>query len=352
MPLKEGRASLATKRPTLKDVADRAGLSSASVSRALNGRPHVSPAVLARARDAADALGFVPHAGARLLMTGRTHTLGVILPDLFGEFFSELIRGIDHASHRHGQQLLLSTLHGAVGDVAAVAGAMSGRVDGLIVMAPECDVGMLERGLPASLPTVLLNTRLPGRSSFCVDNRAGAIAATRHLLAGGRRRLAFVAGPEANTDVQARLAGVRAALADWPGACAPLIVPGDFTEDGGTLAAEALLAHRDAIDGVVCANDMMAIGCLLALRAAGVDVPREMAVIGFDDVPAARYLTPSLSSVHTGIGRMGTLAVERLIERIEHPGAEPRHDVVRPTVIARGSTPTVARTESSAEAVS
>lgn len=330
---------MTAKRPTLRDVADRAGLSIASASRALNGRPHVSPAVLARVREAADGLGFVPHAGARHLTLRRTRTIGVILPDLFGEFFSELIRGIDHAAHRHEQQLLLSTLHGATSRVATVAGAMSGRVDGLLVMAPECDPDALARDLPAALPTVLLNTTLPGRSSIMVDNRAGAAAATEHLIAGGRRRLAFVAGPLANSDVVARLEGFRTVMAERVGEADPLVLPGDFSEESGSLAAGALLARRGAIDGVVCANDMMAIGCLLALRAGGVAVPDEIAVIGFDDVPAARYLSPTLSSVHIGIGRMGTLAVERLLESINVPDAEPRQDTLHPDLVLRQSTP-------------
>ncbi len=329
---------MTAKRPTLKDVADLAGLSIASASRALNGKPHVSPDVLARVRDAADTLGFVPHEGARQLTLRRTDTIGVILPDLFGEFFSELIRGIDHAAHVHEQQLLLSTLHGATGRVATVAGAMSGRVDGLIVMAPECEPDALARDLSAGLPTVLLNTALPGRSSFTIDNRTGSVAATEHLIDGGCRRLAFIAGPEANSDAAARLDGFRAVVADRLGEADPLILPGDFTEEGGTLAAEALLPRRGTIDGVVCANDMMAIGCLLALRGAGVAVPGEMAVIGFDDVPAARYLSPALSSVRVGIGRLGTLAVERLLEAIDSPGAIPRAEILHPTLVSRGST--------------
>ena len=330
---------MTAKRPTLKDVADRAGLSIASASRALNGRPHVSPAVLVRVREAADALGFVPHAGARQLTLRRTGTIGVILPDLFGEFFSELIRGIDHAAHVHEQQLLLSTLHGATGRVATVAGAMSGRVDGLIVMAPECEPEALGRDLPAGLPTVLLHTAVPGRSSFIIDNRAGSVAATEHLIACGRRRLAFLAGPEANSDAAARLAGFRAAMAERLGVVDPLVLAGDFTEESGSLAAEALLPRLGSIDGIVSANDMMAIGCVLALRAAGVAVPEEVAVIGFDDVPAARYLSPTLSSVHVGIGRLGTLAVERLLESIECPGAEAKVDTLNPTLALRGSTP-------------
>lgn len=330
---------MTAKRPTLKDVADRAGLSVASASRALNGKPHVSPAVLAKVREAADALGFVPHAGARQLTLRRTGTIGVILPDLFGEFYSELIRGIDQASHLHGQQLLLSTLHGVTSRVATVAGAMSGRVDGLIVMAPECDPEALGRDLPAGLPTVLLNTALPGRSSITIDNRAGAVAATEHLIAAGRRRLAFVAGPLANSDVTARLEGFRSVVAERLGEADSLVLAGDFTEESGSLAAEALLPHRGTIDGVVCANDMMAIGCLLALRAAGVAVPAEMAVIGFDDVPAARYLSPTLSSVHIGIGRMGMLAVERLLESINVPDAAPRQDTLHPHLVLRQSAP-------------
>lgn len=324
---------------TIRDVARKAGVSVASASRALNGHRSVTPATRARVADAARALDYVPHLGARSLSTQRSNTLGVVLPDLFGEFFSEIIRGIDYAAHRRGLQILLSNMHGDAEETAAAIRAMRGRVDGLLVMSPQIDAEALANALPRGLPTVVMGSRVggPRHTSIVIDNYAGAREAVSHLAAQGCRRIAHIAGPADNADALERTRGFRDAAGSLLGDAAPIVFAGDFGEQAGVEAAHAIIADR-TIDGVFSANDMMGIGCMVTLTAAGLDVPRDVAIVGFDDVPIARYVTPALSTMGLGIAALGGRAVERLVESIEQPddtSAGPERLV--PQLIVRGS---------------
>jgi LacI family transcriptional regulator len=324
---------------TIRDVARKAGVSVASASRALNGHRSVTPATRQRVADAARALDYVPHLGARSLSTQRSNTLGVVLPDLFGEFFSEIIRGIDYAAHQRGLQLLLSNMHGDADETAAAIRAMRGRVDGLLVMSPQIDAEALARALPGGLPAVVLGSRVggPRHASIVIDNREGARAAVTHLVAQGCRRLAHIAGPEDNADAVERARGFREAVVELLGDRDPVIFPGDFGEEAGVAAARAIAAER-GIDGVFTANDMMGIGCMVTLAASGVRVPEDVAIVGFDDVPMARYVTPALSTMGLAIAELGARAVERLVGAIEQPDAEPAEpEHLVPRLIVRGS---------------
>jgi LacI family transcriptional regulator len=200
--------------PTIKDVARVAGVSVATVSRALNGADNVLPGTRQRILDAARELRFTPSGAARSLITRRTDTIGALLPDLYGEYFSELIRGIDQAARARGLHLLVSSSHGDADEAAAALRAMNGRVDGLLVMSPHADADFLQHNLPVGLPAVLINTgaELPGHARFVVDNYGGALAMTRHLVAAGRKRIAFIGGPAGNQEAQERLRGYRAGL--------------------------------------------------------------------------------------------------------------------------------------------
>jgi LacI family transcriptional regulator len=296
---------------TIRDVARTAGVSVATVSRALNGIEKVSAATSARVRAAAGILGYVPHSGARSLSTRRTDTIGVILPDLHGEFFSELIRGIDAATRARGMHLLLSHSHGDPDEAAAVLRAMRGRVDAMVVMSPYADDELMA-AVPGGVPTVLLGGEGPdGHARFAIDNRAGAFAMTAHLIAAGHRRIAFIAGPPHNVDAEQRLAGYRNALAQHGGLAAQVLA-GDFGEASGHEAALRLIGEG-LPDAIFAGNDMMAIGCLQALREAGLAVPADVAVVGFDDIPVARFLDPPLTSVGVPIAEIGRHAVETCI---------------------------------------
>jgi len=300
---------------TIRDVAKAAGVSVATVSRALNGFSNVLPETRKRIEEAAAELRFSPSGAARSLITRSTQTLGALLPDLHGEYFSELIRGIDVAARARGLHLLLSSSHGDAGEAAAALRAMNGRVDGLLVMSPHADNDFLDRNLPAGLPVVLMNTE-PGQTphpSFTVDNFGGAMALMAHFHEQGLRRVAFIGGPPDNHEAAERQRGYREALASlWPHQ-PPVEFDGDFTEGAGWRAGQAILSMNPRPDAVFAANDMTAIGLMAALQDGGLQLPRDMAVAGFDDVPISRYFTPALTTLRVPVLELGRLAVEAMV---------------------------------------
>ena len=304
---------------TIKDVARAAEVSVASVSRALNGHPSMTAQTRKRILAVAKKLRYTPHSAARTLITRRTQTIGALLPDLHGEFFSELIRGIDLAARARGLHLLLSSSHGDASEAAAALRAMQGRVDGLLMMSPHVDATLLRRNLRAELPLVLMNT--PLKRARCavlnIDNYGGAFAMVQHLIACGRRRIALIGGPARNFDAAERLRGYTAAIARFAETSPPQVLAGDFTEEAGYRAARELLANKLRPQAVFASNDMMAVGCLYALREAGVRVPEDIAVTGFDDVPIARLTTPALTTIRVCIVDFGTRALERLATMID-----------------------------------
>jgi LacI family transcriptional regulator len=304
---------------TIKDVARAAEVSVASVSRALNGHRNMAAPTRKRILAVAKKLRYTPHSAARTLITRRTQTIGALLPDLHGEFFSELIRGIDLAARARGLHLLLSSSHGDAVEAAAALRAMQGRVDGFLMMSPHADAGFLRQNLRAELPLVLMNT--PLKRARCavlnIDNYGGAFAMVQHLVACGRRRIALIAGPAGNFDAAERLRGYTAAMARFAPTMPSQVLAGDFTEEAGYNAAHELLASKLRPQAAFAANDMMAVGCLYALREAGVRVPEDIAVCGFDDIPIARLTTPALTTVRVRIVDFGTRALERLAAMID-----------------------------------
>lgn len=323
---------------TIRDVARRAQVSIASVSRALNGLGNVRQETRERVMAAAAELGYVPHAGARSLSLARAHAVGVVLPDLHGEFFSEFVRGMDREASRRGYVLLLSNIHDESEQAANALRAMRGRVDGLIVMAPHLSAGMLQSALPPTLPSLFINgpEEIDDRPTVRLDNVAAMEAMVAHLVAGGRKRIVHIAGPEGNVDARERVEGYRAAMARHAPGIEPVVLAGDFSEEAGEAAAHAIRANGIACDAVFAANDMMAIGCLQALRNGGADVPGEIAVAGFDDVPLARYL--GLTTVRVRIAEMGARAIERLIDILEGGPADQRAERHDAELVVRGTT--------------
>lgn len=325
---------------TIRDVARRAEVSVATVSRALNGLDNVSEQTRNRVADAVRELGYVPHAGARSLSLSRSNAIGVVLPDLHGEFFSEIVRGMDREASRHGYLLLLSNLHGRKQQAVMALQAMRGRVDGLVVMAPQFSEPELAQALPAGLPALLINTRTEqgGRPSIHLDNAAGTRAVVEHLVQLGRKRIIHIGGPEGNIDAQERAHAFHIACAN--NGVHGEVVAGDFDEASGVAAVEALLKNGGSFDAVFAANDNMAIGALQALRAAGLRVPQDVAVAGFDDIPLAKHL--GLTTVRVRIAELGERALGRLLAIIgqQHGGGDELH---APELVVRSSTDQSAR---------
>jgi LacI family transcriptional regulator len=322
---------------TIRDVARRAQVSVASVSRVLNRSDNVSEATRERIVAAVEELGYVPHAGARSLSLARTGAIGVVLPNLHGEFFSEIVRGMDGLATERGYLLLLSNMHAQSGEAETVLKAMRGRVDGLIVMAPHLDDEEFATALPGGTPAILVNSRVRvgGRPAIRLDNAAGARAVAEHLVAIGRRRIIHITGPLGNIDAEERATAFNQALTLHPDVQSE-IVQGNFYEESGRAAVSALIAGGHRFDAIFAANDMMAIGALVALRAAGLRVPDDVAVAGFDDVPLASHL--GLTTVRVRIAELGERAIQRLtqiLEGGEDGGAEELH---APELVVRAST--------------
>lgn len=324
------------KHATIRDVARLAEVSVASASRAINGLDSVTEETRARVLAAAKMLRFVPHSGARSLSTMRTNTVGLVLPDLYGEFFSELIRGVDAAARERGLHLLVSNSHGDEVEAVTAMRSMRGRVDGLLVMSPHVDGAIVADNIEDGLPIVLVNSDAAGSKfpAFRVDNFGGAHAITRHLIETGRRNIAHVAGPASNYEARERRRGYEAALA---GTQAPLVIEGDFTEDSGRAAATALVTGSTRPDAIFAANDIMAVGCLLALRETGLRVPEDVALAGFDDIPLARLVDPPLTTARIRISDLGRNALARLARSIESNDTAASLETTHPELIVRRS---------------
>jgi LacI family transcriptional regulator len=288
---------------TIRDVAAKAGVSVATVSRVFNRKGPIREDTMQRVMDVASELQYVPHAGARSLSTRSTRTIGVVLPDLHGEFFSEVIRGIDLAARQAGFHLLLSGSHADREEMRAVVQAVRGLVDGLIVMSPDLEPSALVADLPPGLPVVMLNSKVGGHPSVTIDNSGGARDVVKHLHALGHRRIAFISGPTHNADAEQRRRGYRTAMSALN--LEVIECPGTFTEESGFEAGKALISGRKRPTAVFAANDSMAIGALSAFLEAGLRIPEDVALVGFDDIPIARFLAPPLTTVKVPIAELG-----------------------------------------------
>ena len=324
-------------------MARAARVSVATVSRALNHSGPVRDDTRRRVHDAAQHLRFTPNGAARSLITSRTSTLGVLLPDLYGEFFSEIIRGIDRGAQRAGYQLLLSSARNARDEVHGAFRAMYGRVDGLILMAPDVELAGMFAQRVDGMPIVFINSPVESIDArlITIDNHGGANRMVKHLVEKGHKRIAIICGGERNHDAAERVRGYRDALDESGVHRDPMWeLPGDFTELGGYRAGRAMLKLQPRPTAIFAANDAMAIGALAALHEDGVRVPEDVAVAGFDDIPIARFVSPALSSVHVPIAQLGERAMELLLGAIAEPENGRAHRVVLPTtLVIRKSSP-------------
>jgi LacI family transcriptional regulator len=321
---------------TIKEVAKKAGVSTATVSRVFNNTEAVDEETRDRVKLVATELRYIPSALGRSLSTRKTDSIGLLLPDLFGEFFSEVIRGSDQTAQQHKYHLLVSSSHNNREEIAAALKMMRGRVDGLVVMSPHIDAQTLDANLPHNHPVVLLNCHVDGDGfdSINIDNVRGSRDLVAHLISHGHRRIAIIKGTEHNIDAEERLRGYCEAM-EKGGAVVDeaLQFQGEFTEASGYDAVQKIMSLHPRPTAIFACNDSMAIGALSALRDCGVQVPQNMALAGFDDVPIASYLTPSLTSVQVGIQGLGILAIETLLDAVRNQEHHHKKQVVMPTTL-------------------
>jgi LacI family transcriptional regulator len=331
-------------RSTIYEVAQRSGVSTATVSRVMADGKGFSEATRERVQATAAELGWVPSGPARGLASKRAGVVGLLFPDLgqSGEaeeesplYVDQVIRGAERAATSVGDAVMIAATRTASG--RDLAFSIAGKTDGLVVMArslSERDIAALSR----SVPIVVLADHYAGDGPDFVgtDNRSGSREITAHLIqVHGYTDLAFLAGPPDSPDSGERFAGFCEALrqADLPIPGEPAAT-GGFTEVGGKVAVAAMLAagneHRRAPRAIVCGNDEMAIGALIALRAGRLRVPADVAVSGFDDIAAAHHVRPALTTVRQPMRELGERSVRMLLARIANPAA-PRQSVMLPT---------------------
>jgi len=290
-------------KTSIKDIARAAGVSHSTVSRALSDSPLVNEATRARIHRLALEMGYSPDAGARSLVRGHTCTVGVVVTTIADPFSAEVVEGIEGTAYAHGYSVILAASHDEPErEIAAVEMLHSKRVDAVIVTSSRVGALHQERLGAAGVPVILLNSHSRGRAphtfSVRVDDEHGARLATEHLLALGHRRIAHVAGPAGHSPSADRLTGYRAALAEAGIPFDPTqVISGTGRPTAGEQALPQLLAMADRPTAVFCYNDMTAIGLLRAARAAGLTVPDVLAVVGFDDIPFAAYVSPSLTTI-------------------------------------------------------
>ena len=321
---------------TIRDVARQAGVSISTVSRVLNDTCPVREDKRKLVLEAAETLGYVPNPAARSLHGKQTGAIGVLLPFVSGEFFSELLNGLDEAAQEHGRFLLISTSHRRPDEFEKAIRLLDRRVDGLVVMAPEVDVVGTAAILKTDTPVVMINTYARGLEAdvYNFDNRAGARALTEHLVRAGHRHIAYIHGPAHAHDAIERAEGYREAIA--AAGLDERVVPGGFTREDGYAAAERLVAKQDRggpplPTAIVAANDYCAMGAMSALHAHGITVPDDVAIVGFDGLASGQYAVPPLTTVRVPIAEIGRRAVAQLVARLGGgDGAAPIHEHVVP----------------------
>jgi LacI family transcriptional regulator len=327
-----GHAASPTGRASIRDVAARAGVSVTTVSHTLNATRFVSAEAKAKVHEAAHALGYVPSEVARGLKHNTTRTLGMLVPNNSNPYFAEIIRGVEHHCNSNAD---------AQQQADHLRVLAERRVDGIVLVASGDDDAIVDACKDLRLPLVLVDREIDSIAVDLieVDHAAGGDLATAHLLAMGHARVACIVGPADLRPSQQREAGWRRALAR--AGVTPRedeVVRGDFGPESGAAAMRRLLQSAQPPSAVFVCNDMMAIGALHAAHEAGIAVPGQLSVVGFDDIELASYTSPPLTTVAQPKEAIGTGAAGLLLERLRDGRVEPRRAILQPELHQRAST--------------
>lgn len=326
----------------MKDVARLAGVSTSTVSHVINKDRFVSDAIRVRVEDAVRTLNYAPSALARSLKLNQTRTIGMLITASSNPFYSELVRGVERSCFERGYSLVLCNTEGDEQRMNRnLETLLQKRVDGLLLLCTEThqpSPAIMTR-YPA-IPTVMMDwSPFDGDSDVIQDNSLlGGDIATRHLIEKGFTRIACVTGPLDKTPARLRLEGYRAAMQR-----AGLAVPegyeviGDFEFGGGLRAMQSLLALPEPPQAVFMGNDAMAFGAYQALYQAGLRIPQDIALVGYDDIELARYMTPPLTTIHQPKDELGELAIDVLIHRMAQPELQQQRLQLTPVLMERGS---------------
>ncbi len=329
--------------PTLEEIAKLAQVSRSTVSRVINNDPNVSPKTRERVQQVIQELNFQPNRAARRLAGGRTHILGLVIPTSVHRLFTDpyfplLIQGVTSVCNAQDYTMMLWLAEPEFEQQMIGQITQDSLIDGVIIASNVFDDPLVQALRSSHLPSIQIGRprRQVDASYVDVENRSAARDAVALLLRNGRRRVATITGPDNMVAGVDRREGYLTALQEHDLQPVPeLIVEGDFSEAGGYEAARRLLPHRP--DAIFAASDAMANGALRAIKEAGLRVPEDIALVGFDDMPFAALADPPLTTVRQPVARTGMVAAETLIDLIEHPGSSPRRIILPTELIIRQS---------------
>lgn len=302
---------------TIQTVADEAGVSPATVSRAINDTGNIEPDTRRHVLDVAGRLGYVPNAAAQSLSLDKSGTFGVLLPQLKDGYSSQVVRGLDRAARERDCLLMLSSSRGTEGDLRRALSSMYGRIDGLVVRLPRLDPRRYIDLFPEDLPVVFLSAGPEGHnfSVISIDNRKGARLATRHLIGQGHTRIGVITGDMDDREIQMRMAGNEAAME-----AAGLSRDEQWMVEGGSNQASARAAARKLMKtvprptAILALNDYVAMTAVQVMKQEGWQVPEDVAVIGFGGAQSTKYFDPPLTTVDARLSDLGNRAITALTD--------------------------------------
>ncbi|MGO4170847.1 LacI family DNA-binding transcriptional regulator [Bosea sp. TAF32] len=330
----------ALRPPTITDVATAAGVSPMTVSRVLNGRGGAGEDTRQRVLQAAQALNYRPNAFAQSLKSDRSHTVGIVVPDIVNPFFPEIIRGAELVARPAGYTLLsCNVIEDPEREEEVLGTLLDKRVDGVIICSARLDDERLLRAVAQHRAAVLINRSVAKRhaGTIEVDYRSGVEAAVTQLVAQGRRRFGFAAGLASSHGGRKRREGIEAALARH-GLSLAFDLPCSPDLQGGADIAARLLPDAARVDAMICYNDLIALGLMKPLEQAGIRVPDDIAIVGCDDIPAASLVSPALTTLRIAKQDLGEMAMRMLLDRIAGRNAQ-QGIVIEPDLIWRATTP-------------
>lgn len=327
----------------MEDVARQAGVSLMTVSRVINHKDGISDATRRRVQKIIDQLGYRPSDIARSLVTDRTSTIGLVVIDNSNPFFSEVARGVEHAAYAEGYNVLLcNTNEDTERELAVLRSLEEKRVDGVILCSPRLDENSLQNALQQQAAVVLINRRLsdPRFGMIILNDVRGGRMATEHLLSRGHKAIGFLSGPQNSYSGQMRAKGYCVALeaagigyrAEWVRHCWPVV-------ESGRLETYKLLTAQPEITAVFCYNDLSAIGAMHACMELGRRIPDDISIVGFDNIPFAAWVTPSLTTCHIPMYDVGNQAMQLLSEFINSCSGNCQDILIEPELIVRNSAP-------------
>jgi LacI family transcriptional regulator len=337
------RRSKPAPRVTIRDVAQRAGVNMSTVSRALNPetRHLISDEAVVRVIEAAKALGYRQNKLASALTRGRSQIIGVLLPDIENAVFPPIVCGIEERLAAEGYAVLIADASGTASDRERILEQMFGRqVDGLVVATASRDDQVVRRCILEHVPVVLVNRGEDHRLAPEVvnDDFHSMRLAVDHLVALGHRRIAHVAGPLSLQTGYTRWQGLQIAAQQHRLTSVPMVEAGEYAREPGRLACNELLKRYRATTAVIASNDLLALGCYDAIAAAGLQCPRDISIVGHNDIPLLDMVNPPLTTLRIQHREMGRQAARLLLERISSPDARPVRITLSPELVVRKST--------------